>query len=467
MKEKKAPKIFYNVTILDAISDGNSIAKHEEKVLIVKNAVPGDIVDLQVFKKNKNYFEAKVINFHKFSEKRIDPICSHFGTCGGCQWQNLSYKDQLFYKEKQVKDAIERIAKLKEFNLLPIIGSEDTEYYRNKLEYTFSANRWLLDGDMNAEDIDNDGLGFHIPGKFDRILDINHCFLQKEPSNKIRLFVKNYAKQNNLKFYNHREHKGLLRNLVIRNSTNNELMVIVIFAEEKLEKINALLNSIKENFPEITSLVYIINSKKNDSYSELPVNCFYGKDHINESLENIVYKINPVSFFQTNSKQALKLYQLIRDYCGLTGKETIYDLYTGTGSIANFLAVNAKKVVGIEYVDAAVKDAKMNSENNNIENTVFYSGDMKDIFTDDFINENGLPDIVITDPPRSGMHPNVVNQLIKLKPQKIVYVSCNPATQARDLEQLSIDYNVEIIQPVDMFPHTKHVECIALLTKKI
>ncbi len=464
---RKKDIIVKNITIDGIAAEGKCITRHEGAVVFVKDVAPGDVIDLKITRKKKSFFEGHPIAIHSLSNIRQEPFCEHFGMCGGCKWQHIDYTEQLKYKQQQVQDNLERIGKVDVMDFREILPSANTSYYRNKLEYTFSNRRWLTREEIDSgEEVERNGVGFHMPGRFDQILDINQCWLQNELSNKIRLAIKSFALQNGLTFYNLRDHGGLLRNLIIRTSSTGEIMVIVQFGERDDVKIEALMEHVKESFPEITSLLYIINTKKNETYGDQEVICFSGRDHIFEEMEGLKFKIGPKSFYQTNSDQAYELYKLARNFAGLTGEEVVYDLYTGTGTIANFVAGQVKKVVGVEYVPEAIEDAKVNAEMNNISNAEFYAGDMKDVFTPAFIESNGKPDVIITDPPRAGMHQDVVDVLNRIKPDKIVYVSCNPATQARDLELLSENYLVEISQPVDMFPHTHHVENVCLLKLK-
>ncbi len=467
-RNKKPLPLIENVEITNVAAEGKAIAKIDNKVIFITQTVPGDIVDIQVTKKRKSYLEAVPVKFHKYSDIRTEPICEHFGVCGGCKWQNLPYSEQLKYKHQQVIDNLQRIAKVELPEIDYIIPSDNTTFYRNKLEYTFSNKRWLTKEEISTSETlqQNDALGFHVPRIWDKVVNINKCHLQKDPSNAIRLEVKKYADENNYSYFDLRKQEGLLRNLIIRTSTTGELMTIVVFYKNDKAKIKAILNHLSEIFPEISSLMYIVNSKANDSITDQEVLLFKGNDHIYEQMEGLKFRIGPKSFYQTNSDQAYKLYSKTREFAGLTGNETVYDLYTGTGTIANFVAKEAKKVVGIEYVPDAIEDAKLNSEINNIKNTSFYAGDMKTILNEDFFKENGSPDVIITDPPRAGMHPDVVETMIKADSDKIVYVSCNPATQARDIEQFDRKYKVTKVQPVDMFPHTYHVENIVLLEKK-
>jgi 23S rRNA (uracil1939-C5)-methyltransferase len=467
MARAKKP-LLEKVEITAIASEGKALGRVDDKVVFVPMLVPGDVVDIQVTIKRKSYMEGYVVKQHKFSELRQDARCSHFGTCGGCKWQHLPYEKQLEFKHQQVIDNLTRIGRFELPEINPIIGSEDQYYYRNKLEFTFSNKRWLTKEEIGSQlDIkQRNALGFHIPGMFDKILDINECFLQSEISNRIRNSIKEYAQEHNISFHDIRDHKGLLRTLIIRTSSSGELMVIVNLYQEDADVREGLLNHIKDSFPEITSLMYVINHKPHDSIGDLEVKLFSGNDHMIEEMEDLKFKVGPKSFYQTNSKQAYELYKLAREYAGLTGKETVYDLYTGTGTIANFVAGSAKKVVGLEYVPEAIEDAKVNSEINGIKNTSFFAGDMKDVLNEEFIEKNGKPDVIITDPPRPGMHEAVVKTILKASPEKIVYVSCNPATQARDISLMSEFYKVEKVQPVDMFPQTHHVENIILLRLK-
>lgn len=465
-RSKKRKPLFEEVEIIDVAAEGKALAKIDDKVLFVQHAVPGDIVDVQVNKKRKNFYEGYVTKFHKYSDIRVEPFCSHFGTCGGCKWQALPYAEQLKFKQREVENNLKRIGKVELPNIQTIIASKKDKFYRNKLEFTFSNKRWLDNDEMQLEEnaIERYGLGFHVPKMFDKVVDVENCYLQDEPSNSIRLALKKYALDNALTFFDIRNHEGFLRTLIIRTTSTGEVMVIVAFYHEDIKKREGLLNFLKNEFPQITSLLYVINEKANDTISDQNIICFYGKEYIEEEMEGLKFRIGPKSFYQTNSEQAYQLYKLTRDFADLSGNEIVYDLYTGTGTIANFVASNAKKVVGIEYVPEAIEDAKINSASNNIENTVFYAGDMKDILNDDFIKENGQPDVMIVDPPRAGMHEGVVNTILKTNVPKIVYVSCNSATQARDLNILDQKYTIEKVQPVDMFPHTHHVENIVLMT---
>jgi 23S rRNA (uracil1939-C5)-methyltransferase len=425
------------------------------------------VVDLQVYRKKGRYMEARVVQTHKYSEQRTEPFCEHFGICGGCKWQHLPYDRQLFYKQQQVTDAFRHIAGIEVPESLPILPSASTKGYRNKLEYTFSNHRWLLEHEISDENPlkHTNALGLHVPGRFDKVVDLRKCYLQEEPTNLLRNFMREEALRLNLSFYDHRTNEGFLRNLIIRNSTLGEVMVILSVQHDD-PALYTLLSAVQERFPDLTSLMYAINPKKNETLYDQEIIVYSGRDHIFEKMEDLTFKIGPKSFFQTNSNQALRLYRATRKFAAPEKHEVIYDLYTGTGTIANFMAGHAGKVVGIESVPEAIEDARVNSEINGIDNTVFHAGDMKEMLTDSFVQENGIPDILITDPPRAGMHAKVVGQILRIAPRRIVYVSCNPATQARDVELLGAKYKVRKIQPVDMFPHTHHVENIALLEKQ-
>lgn len=470
-RKKKTRPLLENITITDVAAEGKSLARVDDYVVFVPYVVPGDVIDIQVKRKRHHYAEGVAVKFHKYSEQRVTPLCEHFGVCGGCKWQCLPYTLQLEHKQKQIVDNLERIGKIALPEISPILGSKETSFYRNKLEFTFSNKRWLTDQEIK-EDVKYDkmdALGFHIPGAFDKVLAIEKCWLQSDLSNDIRNAIRDYAIEHEYPFFDLRSQEGMLRNMVIRTSTTGELMVILlskIEKEEDMERFKTLLQFVADRFPEITSLLYIVNNKRNDTFADLEVNVFQGNDHIFEEMEGLRFKIGPKSFYQTNSKQAYELYKITRNFAGLTGDELVYDLYTGTGTIANFVAKNANKVIGIEYVPEAIEDAKVNSALNKIDNTLFYAGDMKDILTQEFINEHGRPDVIITDPPRAGMHQDVIDALRFAAPKRIVYVSCNPATQARDLALLDEQYSVAAVQPVDMFPHTQHVENVVLLEKR-
>ena len=447
------------------------MAKVNELVIFVPYVVPGDVVDLQVKRKKNHYAEAVAVKFHEKSPLRTEPFCSHFGVCGGCKWQCLSYEEQLKYKQKQVFDNLTRIGKVELPEFRPILGSEKTRFYRNKLEFTFSNKRWLTEEEVK-QDVKYDqmnAVGFHIPGAFDKVLAIDKCWLQDDISNQIRNAVRDYAYAHNFPFFDLRTQEGLLRNIMIRTSSTGELMVVLqckVTDDEGRRKMEEILQFMADSFPQITSLMYVINNKCNDTIGDLDVEVFKGNDHTFEEMEGLRFKVGPKSFYQTNSEQAYNLYKVAREFAGLTGNELVYDLYTGTGTIANFVARQARKVVGIEYVPEAIEDAKVNSALNSIDNTLFYAGDMKDILTNDFIAEHGRPDVIITDPPRAGMHNDVIDVILAAEPKRIVYVSCNPATQARDLQLLDGKYKVTAVQPVDMFPHTHHVENVVQLERR-
>ncbi len=466
-RNRKKP-FYENVKISDIGAEGKAIAKVGDMVVFTKLAIPGDVVDLQVTKKRKRYQEAFIKEYKQLSNDRIEAFCEYFGTCGGCKWQMLPYQKQLFYKQKQVKDQLTRIGKVELPEISPILGSEEETFYRNKLEFTFSNKRWLTYQEVEdgVEIPKPNALGFHVPGLFDKVININKCWLQAEPSNRVRNFINKYASENQLEYFDIKEQKGFLRTLIIRTTSTGELMVILTFYHEDIEKREGILNALKNVFPEITSLLYVINNKGNDTITDQIVHVFSGRDYILEEMEGLKFKIGPKSFYQTNSEQAYELYKVAREFANLSGSEIVYDLYTGTGTIANFVSGNAKKVVGVEYVPEAIEDANVNASINGINNTSFFAGDMKDVLNPEFIKENGVPDVVITDPPRAGMHVDVVKTIIDMSPKRIVYVSCNPATQARDIAILDEFYQIEKIQPVDMFPHTHHVENVVLLTKK-
>jgi 23S rRNA (uracil1939-C5)-methyltransferase len=471
MNKAAGNKFFEDVTIIDIAEEGKGVGKADDFVLFVEKAVPGDLADIDVYRSKKNFGEGRIAKLKRASPYRTEPFCEHFGTCGGCKWQHITYDAQLKFKQKSVADALQRIAKVDVAGISPIIPSPQEKYYRNKLEYTFSNKRWLMDGEnRTGEPINLDALGFHIPGRFDKILDINHCWLQAEPSNTLRNGIREFALKHGYRFYDLKAHSGTLRNLIVRTSATGEVMVIVVFAFADKDEINKLMTFVENNFPEITSLLYIINQKKNDTIFDQEVKAWKGPDYIYEEMpagrtggDGIKFRIGPKSFYQTNSIQAKKLYEVARDFAGFKGDELVYDLYAGAGTIANFIARNVREVIGIEYVPSAIEDAKINSSINNIVNTKFYAGDMKNELSPEFIDKHGKPDVIITDPPRAGMHPDVVSRLMEIESPKIVYVSCNAATQARDLLVLKEKYDVVRIQPVDMFPHTQHVENVILL----
>jgi 23S rRNA (uracil1939-C5)-methyltransferase len=465
---RKNKPLLERLVITDVAAEGKAMGKVNDQVVFVTQTIPGDIVDVQVTKKRNNYYEGTPVRFHYYSDMRVDPFCEHFGVCGGCKWQALPYKEQLFYKQREVFNNLLRIGKVELPEISPILGSVNDRFYRNKLEFTFSNKRWLTSEEIEKgkESLNNNGVGFHIPGMFDKVVDVKKCHLQPEPSNAIRLAIKDFAFKHDLTFFDLRQQTGFLRTLIIRTTTIGEVMVVLVLAHDDEFIRIALFNHLTELFPDVTSWLYVINSKANDTITDQTVHLFAGRDHIFEELEGLKFKIGPKSFFQTNSQQALNLYQITREFAGLTGKETVYDLYTGTGTIANFIAPFAKHVVGIEYVPEAIVDAIENSKINNITNTSFLAGDTKDLLNVDLFAQHGHPDVIITDPPRAGMHDDVVQTILNAAPERIVYVSCNSATQARDLNILDIRYSVKRIQPVDMFPHTHHVENVVLLERR-
>jgi len=467
-RNRNRKPLLENIEIVKLAAEGKAIAKVDDKVVFVTNVIPGDVVDVQVTKKRKSYMEGHPVVFHKYSDLRVDAFCEHFGVCGGCKWQNLPYEEQLKFKQQEVLDNLSRIGKIDLPEANPILPSAKTEFYRNKLEFTFSNKRYLTFDEINSEDeIDRTpALGFHVPRLFDKIVDINKCHLQAEPSNAIRLAVKEYAFANDLSFFDIRKQEGFLRTLIIRTSTTGDVMLIVVFYHEDEEKREGLMAHIAEKFPEITSLMYVINEKGNDTIGDQDVIVYKGADHIFEQMEDLKFKIGPKSFYQTNSEQAYELYSKTREFANIQKHEVVYDLYTGTGTIANFVARQAKKVIGIEYVPEAIEDAILNSEINGIDNTAFFAGDMKNVLNAEFIAEHGHPDMMIVDPPRAGMHADVVETILQAAPNRIVYVSCNSATQARDLEMMDHAYKVTKVQAVDMFPHTHHVENIVLMEKR-
>lgn len=465
---KRKHLFFERVEIKDIGAEGKAIARIDNIVTFVRLVAPGDIVDLEVIKKRSRYMEARVIKIHRLSESRVDPICKHFGICGGCKWQHLNYSDQLKYKQKQVEDALIRIGKLELPGINTIIGCRSPYLYRNKLEFAFSSKRWhskeeIASGQQFSE---YGGLGFHVPGQYEKVVNIEECWLQPEPSNSIRNELRKFAIDHHLSFFNPRLQEGFLRNLIIRTSSTSEVMVILSFFHDDEEKRNLILEYLKNKFPAIHSLMYTINSKGNDTLYDQEIKVYYGKDYITEKLDDLKFRVGPKSFFQTNTHQSVELYRIVRDFAVLTGNELVYDLYSGTGTIANFIAGNAKKVIGIESVAEATEDAKINSEINGITNTVFITGDIKELLKPGFFERYGYPDVLITDPPRSGMHPKVVESIAEVLPAKIIYVSCNPATQARDIALLSSAYSIHKMQPVDMFPQTQHVENVVLLERK-
>ena len=467
-RKRKPLPVIEGVTITDVAAEGNALARVDEMVVFIPFGAPGDVADIKIDKKKKSYAEGHIDRLIKPGEIRVEPRCEHFGICGGCRWQHLPYDFQLKCKQRQVTDALQRIAKVELPEISPIKGSENIWAYRNKMEYTFSNKCWLTFEQLASgeEFTDRDAAGFHIPGAFDKVLDIKACHLQDDLGNRIRLFVKDFGKQHGYSFYDLRGQNGLLRTLMIRIASTGEVMVVMAFGEDNAEAIKQLLDAMAEAFPEITSLMYVVNTKVNDSLADQDIKLWKGKDHIVEEMEGLKFRVGPKSFYQTNSRQAYELYKVARDFARLTGNELVYDLYTGTGTIANFVGRDARHVVGIEYVKDAIADAKLNSKVNGIENTEFYAGDMKDVLTDEFIAEHGRPDVMIVDPPRAGMHNDVVDVILRAEPARIVYVSCNPATQARDLSLLDCKYGVEAVQPVDMFPHTQHVENVVALVRR-
>jgi 23S rRNA (uracil1939-C5)-methyltransferase len=469
-RRNKVLPLLEDIEITGVANEGKAIAKVNDMVVFTQFVVPGDVVDLQITRKKNSYMEGRVVKIKKFSDRRCEAFCSHYGVCGGCKWQILPYEDQLKAKQDQVYNNLLRIGKVELPEISPILGSKNIIRYRNKLEFTFSNKKWLtyeqVASGMSFDNEDMNALGFHIPGMFDKVLDIDKCYLQDEICDEIRDCIKSYAKEHDLPFFDLRNKDGFLRTIVVRTASTGEIMLTVVFFKEDKEAREGLLNHLVETFPQITSLIYVINGKCNDTITDQETIVFKGRDHIFEEMEGLKFKIGPKSFYQTNSPQAYELYKVARDFANLTGEELVYDLYTGTGTIACFVARQAKKVVGIEYVPEAIEDAKVNADNNNIDNTLFYAGDMKNILTDAFVAQHGRPDVIITDPPRDGMHPDVVETILKAEPKRIVYVSCNPATQARDLNLLDAKYRVTAIQPVDMFPHTHHVENVVALELK-
>ena len=463
-KRKELP-VLEDLTISDVAAEGNAIARADEMVVFIPFGAPGDVADVKIDKKKKSYAEGHIVKLKKPSEIRVEPRCEHFTICGGCRWQHLPYEFQIKCKQQQVYDALTRIARVPFPEITPIIGSKQIWEYRNKMEYTFSNKCWLTYEQLNSglEFPDRDAAGFHIPGAFDKVLDIKKCHLQDDLSNRLRLFIKNFGKENGYSFYDIRACQGFLRTLMIRIATTGEIMAVMVFCENDSEKIKTLLDAVRSEFPQITSLLYVINTKVNDTIADQEILLHSGKMYIEEEMDGLRFRIGPKSFYQTNSRQALVLYTVARNFADLKGDELVYDLYTGTGTIANFVARHCRHVIGIEYVEDAIKDAHINSSINGIDNTEFYAGDMKDVLTDEFISKHGRPDVMIVDPPRAGMHNDVVNVILNAEPEKIVYVSCNPATQARDLALLHVKYDITAVQPVDMFPHTQHVENVVAL----
>ena len=466
-KRKPLPE-FEGIEILDVAAEGNALARIDDMVVFLPFGAPGDIVDIKIEKKRRSYAMGRITRIVRPGEMRVEAPCSHFTVCGGCRWQHLPYTFQLEAKRRQVVDALDRIAKVPHPEVAPTLGSQEIWEYRNKMEYTFSNKCWLtLEQLRSGEEFpDRDAAGFHIPGAFDKVLDIDRCHLQDDLSNRLRKFIKAFGKQHGLTFYDLRNNEGFLRTLMVRITSTGEVMALMSFGEDRPDDIRALMSAVKDEFPQITSLLYVVNTKANDTIGDLPVVTFAGRDYIEEEMEGLRFRIGPKSFYQTNSRQAYELYKVAREFAGLTGNELVYDLYTGTGTIANFISRRARKVVGIEYVPEAIADAKINAEVNGLNNTLFFAGDMKDVLNAAFIAEHGRPDVRIVDPPRAGMHADVVDVILEAEPERIVYVSCNPATQARDLALLDAKYCITAIQPVDMFPHTQHVENVVRLERK-
>ena len=466
-KRKELPTV-EGLEITGVAAEGKSIARWNDLVVFIPYGAPGDVADVKIDRKKHSFAEGHIVKLVKPSNDRVEPFCEHFGVCGGCKWQHLPYAEQLKYKQQQVADALQRIAKVPLPPINPILGSARTQYYRNKLEFTFSNKSWLTFEQLQSgkEFSNRNAAGFHIPGAFDKVLDINKCWLQDNVSNEMRLFIKDFALSHGITFYDIRNNCGLMRNMVVRTASTGEIMLVVVFGEDNKEAIARVMSAVAERFPQITSLMYVVNTKVNDSLTDQTFVLFKGRDYIEEEMEGLKFRIGPKSFYQTNSLQAYELYKVARRMARLSGSELVYDLYTGTGTIANFVARQAHKVVGIEYVPEAIEDAKLNSKVNGIENTMFYAGDMKDLLTQGFIEEHGRPDVMIIDPPRAGMHEDVVNVILNAAPQRLVYVSCNPATQARDIAMLDCKYRVVEVQPVDMFPHTHHVENVVAMELK-
>ncbi|MGQ9620566.1 MAG: 23S rRNA (uracil(1939)-C(5))-methyltransferase RlmD [Bacteroidales bacterium] len=468
MESKNHFLLYEKVTVTDMGTGGNAVAKAGKVVIFLPMAVPGDIVDIKIIRRKRNYYEGIPVRFHKYSPGRDNPVCQYFGICGGCTWQFLKYDKQLFYKEKSVRDALGRIGKIEAGDFFPILASPEQYYYRNKLEYTFSSRKWLTDEEISVGELvkKNNALGFHKPGHYDRVIDIHECHLQPEPTNLIRNAVRDYASTFKLPYYNLKEHTGFLRNLIIRNTLSGQVMVIVVFHEDDRRKITGMFDFIRKEFPGIASLMYVINRKKNDTITDQEVILHSGKEYLTEEMNGLKFRIGPKSFYQTNTRQAVRLYEIVRKMAGLTGNENVYDLYSGTGTIACFLASGARAVTGLEYVMEAVDDAEKNARINNLNNVEFIQGDIRQLLSEGLFERRGKPDVIVTDPPRSGMHKDVVRSVIASLPERIIYVSCNPATQARDIQLLAEKYSVKCVQPVDMFPQTPHVENVALLCRK-
>jgi len=459
----EAERFVSDVRITDIAEEGRGVARQDDRVLFIERGVPGDVADVELFRKKKNFAEGRMMALKRPSEHRTEPFCAHFGICGGCKWQHMAYPAQLRFKQQAVENALKRLGNIDTSPMECILPSARTEYYRNKLEFTFSNKRWLTSLDEDVRPENRNALGFHVPGRFDKILDIAHCHLQQDPSNAVRNHVRNFAIARGISFYDIRAHTGALRNLIVRTSSTGEVMFIVVFAYPEPGQVDVLMAEIAARFPAVTSLLYVINQKRNDTIADQDVHLYAGRDFICEEMEGLKFKIGPKSFYQTNSAQAYELYKTIREFAGLQGTERVYDLYTGAGTIANFIARAAREVIGVEYVPSAIADAKINSEINGIANTKFFAGDMRDVLTQNFVRLHGKPDVVVTDPPRAGMHGDVVRRLLEMEAEKVVYVSCNAATQARDLALLGEKYRVARIRPVDMFPHTQHVENVVLL----
>lgn len=466
-RTKKGKPELLNVTVADMAAEGKSICRIDDKVVFVSGAVPGDVVDIRVTKTRSNYAEGVVTRFHELSPVRVEPFCPHFGKCGGCKWQFIPYETQVEYKQREVVNNLRRLGRVELPEALPILPSARNRHYRNKLEFTYSAKRWLTPEELADPAVaKTPGVGFHVPGLFDKVVDIRECHLQADPSNAIRNWTRDYAFANNLSFYDLRERRGLLRNLTVRTASTGDVMVILSFGEDDKPKILAMMEALRGEFPQVSSLMYVVNLKANDTIGDLDIVCFAGLPYITEQMGDVKFRVGPKSFYQTNSEQARRLYDVAKEFAGLTGAETVYDLYTGTGTIANYVARSARKVVGVEYVPEAIEDAKVNSSINGIGNTEFFAGDMKDVLTLDFIEAHGRPDVIIVDPPRAGMHPDVVATILKAAPDRVVYVSCNSATQARDIQMMDGAYRVSALRPVDMFPHTHHVESVVLLERR-
>lgn len=468
-RKKNKGLILHDLLIEEVTSEGNALARHEGKVIFVKHAVPGDRVTVRLLRSRKQYAEAEILEYKSYSSDRVEAVCSHFGLCGGCSWQMLPYDLQLQYKQKQVEDNFRHIGKLEFPPLMPILGSARTEHYRNKLEFTFSRNLWLTREEI-ARDIfveDKRAVGYHIPKRFDKIFQVDVCHLMDDLQNQIRKEVDAFSREQQYTYYDLVKQEGFIRNLMLRNASTNEWMVVVIFGYEDIPEIQKLMAHLVEKFPDVTTWQYVINTKLNSSIQDLDVIHFAGKPYLTEKLENLSFKISAKSFFQTNSEQTQVLYQVAREFAALSGTERVYDLYTGTGTIACFVAAGASEVVGIEYVEKAIEDARENAANNGLNHLKFFAGDMKDVLTPDFIATHGAPDVIITDPPRAGMHTDVIERMLECNPERIVYISCNPATQARDLSFMTEKYSIEKVQPVDMFPHTHHVENVVLLKRKV